>query len=301
MIHSVEVTNYQGQTMLMKLTEPNESGFAIREITGIGPAKADVNTSAVVTMDGDIYNSARMTKRNIVLTLVFAGDAEENRHKTYQYFPVKKPLLLTFNTDRRSVRTLGFVESNQPDIFSAQVQTQISVICPDPYFYDADQNFAVATFFGVAPSFEFPFGNESTTVKLLEFGNIVRVTEQNLFYAGDIPAGLTIRARIFGAVGDLTVVNTVTLETLTVSNDRLAATVGAGFTAGDELTITTAPGKKRAQLLRGGLYYNVINALGPVVDWMTVSKGDNLVAFTATSGTDNVQLSIAYDELYEGV
>ena len=37
MIKSVTVTNYLGESLKMKLTNPYDSGIAITDITGIGP------------------------------------------------------------------------------------------------------------------------------------------------------------------------------------------------------------------------------------------------------------------------
>lgn len=301
MIHSVEITNYRGEKLMLELDNPLESGFVVREITGIGPAKADVNTSGVATMDGDIYNSARLQGRNIVLTLAFAGDAEVSRHKSYQYFPVKKPILLTFKTDARQVRTAGYVESNIPNVFSPETSAQISVICPDPFFYDANPDYQAAAFYGVEPAFEFPYENNSTVAKLTEFGVVQRVVEQNIYYSGDVPTGLVIRIRTLGPVGDISVHNTVLHTKLTVYQDRLTSMLGTGSQNGDEITIVTSPKQKRAQLLRDGSYYNIINALGWDFDWLTLEPGDNLMAFTATSGVDNVQLTILHDNIYEGV
>ena len=85
-------------------------------------------------MDGSIFASARATERNIVLTLILLPipSIESVRQKTYSFFPIKKAVTLLVETDNRLVETTGYVESNEPNIFSQQESTQISIICPDP-------------------------------------------------------------------------------------------------------------------------------------------------------------------------
>lgn len=161
MIKSVTVTNYLGESLKMELTNPYDSGIAITDITGIGPGKADINVTELTSSDGSLYNSARLGTRNIVMTLRFmiAPDIETVRQKSYKYFPIKKELILTFETDNRSCYIAGYVESNEPVIFDENEYTQISIICPDPYFYSTEANAMV--FSGVVPMFEFEFSNET--------------------------------------------------------------------------------------------------------------------------------------------
>ena len=68
MIYSIVVTNYLGDRIKLELGKPDVSGFLIKSITGLGPAKANVNTTEVSTNDGSLFNSARLSQRNIVLT-----------------------------------------------------------------------------------------------------------------------------------------------------------------------------------------------------------------------------------------
>ena len=93
MIKSVAVTNYLGETLKMELARPEESGFAITKIKGLGPQKSTINMTEISTSDGGNINSSRRSARNIVLTLDFSfysyryNSIEEARHDTYKYFP----------------------------------------------------------------------------------------------------------------------------------------------------------------------------------------------------------------------
>lgn len=160
MIKSMSVTNYLGESIEIPLGNPYETGFAITEIEGLGSGKSDISVTELTSRDGSIFNSSRVGTRNIVLTIRFieTPDIETVRQKTYKYFPIKKQVTLGFETDNRSCYINGYVESNEPDIFSDKESSQISIICPDPYFYSKDLNSTV--FSGVISEFEFPFSNE---------------------------------------------------------------------------------------------------------------------------------------------
>ena len=122
----------------------------------------------------------RLDKRNIVMNLIFLQSPietiEDIRQKSYKYFPIKKKIYITIETDNHISETEGYVESNEPDIFSDMEGTSISIICPNPFFYSKKLNETI--FSGVESAFEFPFENNSITEPLLELGFIQNKTEQ---------------------------------------------------------------------------------------------------------------------------
>lgn len=73
MIKSVTITNYLGEKIRLDLTDPEKSGFVIKEIGGLGPVKADINTTDIATTDGALFNSSRATAREITMKLKFLG------------------------------------------------------------------------------------------------------------------------------------------------------------------------------------------------------------------------------------
>lgn len=163
MIKSVTVTNYLGDSIELELAHPEKSGLLVYNIEGLGPVNANINMTELATADGGIYTSSRATTRNIVLTLAMQNPGqmtiEDSRYLTYKFFPVKHEVTLVFETDTRTAQTTGYVESNEPVIFSQEEYTTISIICPDSYFYSVWNSEMV--FSGVQPLFEFPFANES--------------------------------------------------------------------------------------------------------------------------------------------
>lgn len=307
MIYSLAVTNFLGDRIRLELGKPENTGFLIKSITGLGPVKANVNTTEVATNDGSMFNSARLSQRNIVIQMVFVNsiygeDIEEIRQKSYKYFPIKKNVELVIETDNRYVRATGYIESNEPDIFSKQEGTQISIICPDPYFYSASEDGDnVTDFYSIDPMFEFPFSNESLTEPLLVFGEIQIKTEGVITYTGDSEIGVMIYIHAIGPAEHINIYNTETREVMTIDTVKLEKLTGRGLIAGDDIIINTLKGEKSITLVRSGVSYNILNCLDKNTDWFTLVKGDNIFAFTADSGVTNLQFRIENKVIYEGV
>ena len=183
MLLSLNVLNPSNDKLILELTNPEKSGFTVRHIDGIGPTKSNINVYDVPSIDGGLFNSARTQSRNIVIKLgymfITTGDhvtptIEDARHLSYKYFPLKRKIRLEFITDYRTLYIDGYIESNEPDIFSKDEVTTISVICPDPNFYASDTEYGYINYPN-QNEFEFPFDNNSLSDDLIEFSSIDRV------------------------------------------------------------------------------------------------------------------------------
>lgn len=303
MIKTVKVTNYMGESLTIPLIW-NGGPFEIEKIEGLGPPKANINTTEIATNDGSKFNSARSTERNVVLYLILHGapTIEDARHLSYKYFPVKKYLQLEIETDNRRCIVEGYPESNEPNIFSDSEDVQVSIVCPNPYWKSAgDDGIREAVFSGAEPDFEFPFQNNSTTNKMIEFGIIARRKENVVYYDGDAEQGIIITIEVGGTVKNLKIVNVNTRETMAISHDELVSFTGSGLVSGDTVTISTLKGHKSIELLRNGVTTNILNCIGKDDDWFMLSKGDNIFGYTADEGSDYLDFKINYSSLYEGI
>ena len=308
MIKSIEVVNYLGESLTMKLGRPGLSGLLITHIEGLQPYRATINTTKFAPTNklsgGEKYNSASLEKRNIVIDIKFddsLDSIETIRQRTYKYFPVGRVLTFFVLTDNRHVKTTGYVESNETIIFSNSCGTRVSIICPDPYFYSASINSLVNTnFSGIENAFVFPFSNPSLSEKQLVFGIIHAQTENLIEYTGDVETGLFVYIHATGTIENIKIVNTITRELMGINTDLLSLMLAGGIVAGDDIIINTTLGAKSITLVREGVYYNILNAKDGV-DWLTLVKGDNLFAFTADSGLSFLQLRMENLIVYEGV
>lgn len=302
MIKSIKVTNPKGESLVLDLFHPEKSGLIVRSISGLGPPKANINSTDLATADGALYSSARASTRNIVFNLqfMFAPTIEDSRQLTYKYFPLKKLVKIEVETDNRSLETSGYVESNQPDIFSKEETTQISILCLNPFFYDPDPS--VTQFATVTPTFEFPFSNESTTENLIEFGTINLDTRSTIDYVGDVDTGVLITIHALGKViGPIIVYNVETHESIKIDLDRIKTLIGREYSNGDDIIISTVSGDKYVQVLHDGKYTNAISAIEKLADWFQISVGKNIFNFTVKEGISNIAMTFSYRNAYGGI
>lgn len=302
MIRKLIITNYLGEVVTMVLTNPTDSGFAIESIEGLGPTKANINITDLSAMDGSVYNSSRATYRNIVIRIILMDnpDIETSRQKLYDLFPIKKKVKVEVVTDNRDAVIEGYVEQNEPTIFSKRESSQISIICPDPYFYSNGEN-SETVFSGVESNFEFPFENNSLTEKMLEMGLIINETSKNIKYNGDEEIGFNAYIHILGNVTNLSIYNITSNEYMAIKSDIIEQITGSGFVEGDDILICTIKGKKSIRLLRNGILINILNALDKNSSWIQLYKGDNVITYTADYGITNLQFRIENNVIYDGI
>ena len=165
MIKSFTITNHLGKSIFLELRKPEDTGFLISSVTGLGPVTAEIAQSNIATIDGSMIGNVRLEPRNIVFTIVYYEDNKEKlsieqlRHNLYVYFPVKREITIDVENDSRHYVIKGTVESNELNIFSKQEGSQISIVCPDPYFEEAHQTDSYLSF--VTPNFQFPCSFEA--------------------------------------------------------------------------------------------------------------------------------------------
>lgn len=301
MIRSITVINPIGESLQLILRSPEQSGFLVQPVEGLGPNAATINMTEMATTDGALYTSARVPYRNIVLPLKFLPNPtiEDTRQLSYRLFPTKKKVQLIFETDRRLCVIAGYVESNTPDIFTNSSGTQISLLCMDPYFYDLTPR--QTTFSGTYPNLEFPVENPSLEDPEIEFGVIDLETIRIVPYEGDVDAGIIAHITFQGTATNIAIQNTFTGEVMHIDTAKIEASTGEAVNVGDEIIISTTKGEKFIYLLRDGVYTNILHCLDKDSDWITLVKGDNVLVYTAETGVTNLVFRVEHRVAYEGV
>lgn len=287
MIKSITVYQKQDRsdTFTMVLTDPtnvtNKTGFVIDKIDGLGPVEADINTTEMV-IDGDLFNTARIGKRNIVLDLIFYSETgtgiEDVRQRSYQLFPIKKLVCIEIETDNHILKTQGYVEKNEPEIFSNMSKTQVSLICPDPKMYDLVHTHTVLDI------------NDETEIE----------------YEGEVEVGgyltLEIGASVTAPVHEG--VPAFTIAFVNPDGDAQSIdiyTPNDGFENGDVLTICTITGQKSVIWTdTADADHNALNLINQNPDWFVIKPGVNSVRVT---DSNSALTSAAFDNdiCYEGV
>lgn len=306
MIHKLIIRNHLNEVLGVDLRNPYDTGFLIYNIDGLGPGESDILVSDFALSDGGVFNSARRGARNIVITfrLGLTPTVEETRLRAYRYFALKRPINLTIQTGSRTGSIDGYVESVNPVIFTNDAHMQVSIICPDPNFYEVGSELGetgeIATsFYSVTPLFEFIYSSENGEKKPV--GDIVRYEEGNVYYSGDVETGLIIEIYLTGSVVGLTLYDRTDQKKMGIDHAKLSKLTGKGLINGDLVTISTIPGDKSVKLLRDGVETNIINSLAKGSEWFTLIPGDNVFTFDATSGVTNVEISMKHRIAYDGL
>lgn len=228
-------------------------------------------------------------------------DIEDSRHESYQYFPVRKPVKLYFETDSKTVYLNGYTEENNPDIFSKNEETSITVICPDPWFYETSDETVV--FAGIDPMFEFPFDNNSLDQKLIIFGEIKDNIVEKFYYRGDIEVGFVAEIEVLGShvQNRIRIINVDRREVLTINLAKVSSIAGGALRKGDLMLISTVPGNKYAWLIRGGEETDILNAVEKASDWPKIYEGENTFGYASDAGIEDLWFKITFKVAYGGL
>lgn len=300
MIKSFTIKSPHQDDLVLDLYNPES--LQVMSVSGLAPPKADIKRTSLAVMDGSQVSLIRAPERNIVMTMALLGrNIEDARREIYEHFPAKGKVNLTVETTRRRLEIECLVESTEVDIFSKMSTAVVSLICPTPWFYLVGSGAVQETSFsGIESGFSFPWLNpvNDTTI---EFSSIHRAQENNVPYSGDVPTGVTISITASATIGDITIHNTGTNQMMKISSTMIQTLTGSKISASDQLIITTLQGKKSVYLVRNGVRTNVLNAVAPDSSWFTLTRGDNLFAFTATEGELNLTFSVMNNVLFAGV
>lgn len=350
MIHAIKVINHVEDELVIPITDPitwtetlksrfdeiASSGFIIRDITGITPGKAVVNMPSYASLDGGIYASSRKDIRNIVISLLFdnSKDIESVRHQTYYWFPLRREITLIFYTDQRTLKISGYVESNEPLVFTNSEGTDVSILCPDPMFIatdeDVSRDFSRDTpLMGFRMDFDGLDEDEYEDATVLHYGTEAfgpnatfkplvlslvgekpfimgtRIVDPgfNFLYEGDTETGvkISITANSGTPTGVLNIYSIYSEQLFQLDLDKIKDITGTAFQKDDQILINTTPGHKNIQLLRAGRYTNILNVMVRGSDWITMFKGDNYIRYLTDQGYDFLDFHFEYQARYEGV
>ena len=306
MIKKITVINEFGESIDVTLadTEP-QTGLFITEIEGLGPPKADINMNDIATMDGSIFQSSRGKERDISLHFLYIspeGTIEDARQLTYKYFPLKRQVTLQIETDNRLAEVTGYVEANEPDIFSEQSGCQIDIKCESSWLKRVGpEGIQDIIFSDIHPEFEFEFEDYDEQSPSIEFSAIEIKRENVVNYKGEADSGIIMSIYAYGHFANPTIYNNRTRERMTIDTAKVEAIIGSAIKFGDEIRISTHQNDKYIHFIRDGVTTNILNALDKDADWFTIHPGDNIFSYTCTEGELDIVFMITVQILLQGV
>jgi phage-related protein len=248
---------------------PETDLVQIRNIEGLEPVKASVNTSLFGSVDGAAYTGASVPNRNIVLTIHPNPDwhtwkYEDLRKLIYSYFMSKKPVRLVFYNDEDSpVEIFGIVESVDNSIFSKDQEFNVSVICPDPYFTSLDP--------------------KVITGQSIRSGGAPRVVTYN----GSVETGIRVKVSFSSGTAPTTI--GIQVGDPKVSYFNVTATVGSTL----YLDMSSVAMQKYVQnvSIGSGVITNLLSKMQEGSKWPLFEQGDNNFSVITDQGVQDWELS----------
>lgn len=129
--------------------------FFLVSLDGVYSVKNAVNTTQNATTDGSSYSGEALEQRNIVITAQMRRNYQQNRDLLSRVFKVHSKGTFYHTEDGQTRKIDYYVETLEVEETGILRAATISLICPDPYFKDAE-----ATHIEMASwesGFEFPY------------------------------------------------------------------------------------------------------------------------------------------------
>ena len=278
MLTTIEIIKKDGGVLTLPIYDP--TNFAVMDVQGLDPVKANIVTSNFSQMDGVQYQASRREMRNItfkirILPTPGGPDVQELRKQLYGYLLPKTDIKMRFiQNGTTSVLISGQVESFDAPIFVKEPEVTISVLCFDPDFYSEN---------------EITFNGSSVATTSSSF--------LTLNYTGDIDSGFLFTITATNPVASFTLQNTLddgSVKTMTFS-DSLGTLI-----AGDIIKVSTVPGNKYVTRTRSNVETSILWALDRSSDWIKLYPGLNRIRVRTATNINQVY-SIKYTDKIGGL
>lgn len=282
--------------MAISFGEQPDSPYFLIDADGLYSTELDVNISANAFDDGGIYQSSKIKNRNIVLTIQDRGSDDHIavRDSLLNLFTPKLKGRLTIkenDEDTGSEKVIDYyTEKVVSDGKNSSRTFTISLICPDPYFYDPYDKYVQMANYAAMFTFQHNFISAGE-----EFGSRSKAKSKNIQnITGSDAVGLSINLKINGAVTNPSLTRVESGETIRIgtSSKQLALVYG------DLLTVTTGSGNKHIYLTRSGVKTEINQYISSGSSFFELHQGDNTIGYDAESGVSNIEVSVSYRMRY---
>jgi len=265
------------------------SPFTITDIQGLNPPDATINTSQIALIDGSKYNSAKVNPRQINLAFAIEYSAAYNRIQMYKVLKAKQWIRFMYTGDQRDVYIDGYIQSIDIAYFEMKQIVTVSILCPAPFFKEAQ--IIVNELKNIISAFHFPFASTASPQLVMGYySNDAGITIEN---TGDLECGLIIELYARSAVSNPKIFNYITQDFIGVNYS---------MQTGDLITIDTRKGEKTATLLRGGVETNIFNYVMKNSTWLQLEAHGSTFVYEVTSGVlGDLLVTFKHSNLYEGV
>ena len=260
--------------------------YTITSIDGLTPPDATINSDYVVGLDGTQYNSSHVEDRQIIITMAISSSAGANRNNLYRFFRSGKLIRIHFRSDLRDVYIDGYVQNAYVGIFDQKQMAQITIKCPDPYFYGLQT--MTASSGGTEALFEFPFSIQDP----IPFSKLGVTGEIIIDNPSPTENGMVIIMTASGAVTSPCVTQIETGDYI-----EIATTLQDG----DIVEIDTRDGQRNITRIRSGVRSSLLMSRDLGSTWINAVSGRNTLVLTAGEGSGDLSGTVYFSPKYEGV
>ena len=260
--------------------------YMTSKIEGLNPPTGTISTSGYAGMDGSYLNNAFIEKRNVVIHFEMRGvGLEARRHQLYKVVKPSRYIKVYYATAGIDVFAEGYVEACEVNNFEMLTTGQISILCPDIYWYSTETQ--IAEYSRVRGAFHFVCPDNDAPFPIGVYNTQDMMSINN---SGD-EVGFTLEIS-GGPAKNPTIYNALTDEYMQIAGD---------IQKGDIITITTKTGNKTVLLEREGVVKNIINRLVSGSTWLNLKTGENKFYVRASDGLNNIKVRLIHRNAYLGV
>ena len=291
-IRAATFTNTEDDINL--IVDGNCPGIVIEQIEGIYAFTGEVLTSPYSQTHGDRYKTSRAIKRNIVVSGKIFDDFWNNRQLMYRVFRLGSLGRFCYTEPDHSNRFADYyVESVEIDQDPFIGQYQISLICPDPFFYAGEVQYVDLAAWLSDFEFIHEFLAAGETLGHRETSMIKEVENYN----GVDGIGMKIIMTATGDVVNPYVYLYETGERITIGTASNPYTL----TSSKRIEIDTTTGKKNIIQIANNVETRINEYLDPGSSFFQLGAGINTIGYNASSGANYMNVHIEYKMRYLGV
>lgn len=269
-------------------------GIVIEKIEGIYAFEGEVLTSPYSQTHGDRYKKTRAAKRNIVVYGKIYDDYWNNRQLLYRVFRLDSLGSFCYIEPDQSKRYADYyVESVEIDQDAYRGEYQISLICPDPFFYAGGTEYIDLASWIPAFTFEHDFLQAGEMLGYREASMIKEI--QNLNGVNGI--GLKITLTATGDVTNPYVYLYETGEQIKIGTETNPYTL----TSQKRVEIETTTGHKNISQYINNVKTRINEYLDPESTFFQLASGINTIGYNADDGANYLNVHIEYKMRYLGV
>lgn len=273
MLTKVEVTNRRGHVLTLPMSD-DDSLYVVNTIDGLDPVTATLSSSSYAGEDGEVFQSAKRSARNIKIKVDLEPDFVTKTYTTlrqdlYAFFLPKSVVKLRFYQDTGLYLDIqGIVESCDSPLFEQYPTATISIMCYKPDFTDP-------------------------RIIDLSGHTVADTTPTVINYPGTVETGVVVTLSINRPVTDFSIYN------VDEGGNILQFDFSGALIAGDVLVVSSLSGAKGLTLTRAGASSSYLYGRTAQSNWIQLFEGLN--NFRIYTSAEPVPYVLEYVVRYGGL